>query len=50
MPSLGDIESLQRSVVVAYGGKKRPTTVQTIPHLRWYILSQYQTEIEKLPP
>ena len=50
MPSLEVIEALEKWIVVVYGGNKRPTTIQTIPQLRWYKFSKYQTEIDKLPP
>ena len=44
------IESIEKSIVQAYGGKKLPTNVENIPKLRWYLFSKFQYSIEKLPP
>lgn len=50
LPNLDTLETLEKWVVVAYGGNKRPVTVQTIPQLRWYMFSKFQSDVNKLPP
>ena len=50
LPSLEVLESIEKWLVQAYGGKKLPTNIDTIPKLRWYLFSKFQCSIEKLPP
>ena len=49
LPKLDVLEALERWIVIAYGGNKRPDTINTIPQLRWYLFSKSQLEAEKLP-
>ena len=49
LPSLQVIESIEKWIVRAYDGNKLRQTVDTIPKLRWYLLSKFQSDISKLP-
>ena len=50
LPCLEVLESLEKWIVVCYGGTKRPGTIETISQLRWYLYSKFQCDVEKLPP
>ena len=50
LPSLDVLNSLEYFVVQLYGGNTRPTSIQTLPQLRWYMFSKYQTDATRLPP
>lgn len=49
-PTQETLESLERFVVSLYGGNSCPTHVKTLPQLRWYLYSKFQTDADKLPP
>ena len=49
LPSRGTLEALETFVVEVYGSN-RPHHIQSLPQLRWYLYSKFQTEAEKLLP
>lgn len=44
------LETLEKWVVIAYGGNKCPSTIKTIPELRWYMFAKFQSDVSTLPP
>ena len=50
MPNLDTLETLQKWVVMAYGGNRRSNSIQTTPQLRWYMCAKFHCEISNLPP
>ena len=50
LPTQEVIESLEQFVVTLFGGNGCPTYVKTLPQLRWYLYSKFQTDADKLPP
>ena len=49
LPILESLEELESFVVQTYIGDKYPKHINTIPELRWYQFSKFQTETDKLP-
>ena len=50
LPTLDVLEELESFVVQTYIGDKFPEHINTIPELRWYQFSKFQTKTDKLPP
>lgn len=50
LPSLQTLEALEAFVVQLYSGNNCPEHIATLPQLRWYMYSKFQTQTEKLPP
>ena len=50
LPTLDVLEEFESFVVQTYIGDKCPEHINTIPELRWYQFSKFQTETDKLPP
>ena len=49
LPTLDILEELESFVEQIYIGDKSPALINTIPELRWYQFSKFQTETNKLP-
>ena len=49
LPTLDILEELESFVEQIYIGDKCPALINTIPELRWYQFSKFQTETNKLP-